>query len=112
MQSVDKGKTTNSSLKVRTHDQNFVPLKICNNIATLHIVNVPSCQIDVPPCQINDLPSQINDLPSQINVPPCQINVPLSNKFHKFLRQNHDPRDIYLQEGHKFVSLFDLLYGP
>ena len=28
------------------------------------------------------------------------------------MRQNHDPRDIYLQEGHIFVSLFDHVYGP
>ena len=48
----------------------------------------------------------------QINVPHSQKNVPLSNKFPKFLTQNHDPRDIYLEEGHKFVSLFDHEYGP
>ena len=68
-------------------------------------MNVPSCQINVPPCKINDPPSQIN-------VPHCQINVPLSNNFPKFLRQNHDPRGIYLQEGHIFVSLFDHVDGP
>ena len=39
------------------------------------------------------------------------MNVPLSNKFPKFLRQNHDPREIYLQEAHIFVSLFDHVYG-
>ena len=52
------------------------------------------------------------DPPSQVNVPHCQINVPLSNEFPKFLRRNHDPKDIYLQEGHIFVSLFDHVYGP
>ena len=93
------------SLRVRTHDQNFAPLIICNKIVTLPKTNVPSCQIIVPPCQINDPPSQIN-------FPHCQINVPLSNKFSKFLRQNHDPRDIYLNEGHIFMSLFDHVYGP
>ena len=31
-------------------------------------------------------------------------------KNPKFLRQNHDPRDIYLQEGHIFVSLFYHVY--
>ena len=65
---------------------------------TLLKINVPSCQINVPLCQIND--------------PPSQINVPLSNKFSKFLRQNHDPRDICLQEVHIFVTLFDHVYGP
>ena len=65
---------------------------------TLLKINVPSCQINVPPCQIND--------------PSTQINVPLSNKFREFLRQNHDPRDIYLLEGNIFVSLFDHVYGP
>ena len=59
----------------------------------------------VPPCQRNDPPSQIN-------VPRCQIDVPLSNKFPNFFRHNQDPRDIYLQEGHIFVSLFDHAYGP
>ena len=49
----------------------------------------------------------MNDTPPQINVPRYQINVPLSNKFPQFSRQNHDPRDIYLQEGHIYVSLFD-----
>ena len=78
-------------IRVRTHDQNFVPLIICNKNVTLLKMNVPSCQINVPPCQINDPPSQIN-------VPHCQINVPLSNKFPKFLRQNHDPMDIYLSQ--------------
>ena len=58
---------------------------------TLLRINVPSCQIKVP---------------------PCQINFPLSNKYPKFLAQNHDPRDIYLHEGQKFVSLFDYVYGP
>ena len=85
-------------LRVRTHDRNFVPLIICNKTVTLLIINVPFCQINYPP--------------SQINVPHSQINVPLSNKFPKFLRQNHDPRDIYLQEGHIFGSLFDHVYGP
>ena len=79
-----------SPLRVRTHDQNFVPLIIFNKIVTLPKINVPSRQINVPPCQMNDPPSQIN-------VPHCQINVPLSNKCSKFLRRNHDPRDIYLQ---------------
>ena len=37
---------------------------------------------------------------------PCQKKNP------KFLRQNHDPGDIYLQKGHIFVSLFDHVYGP
>ena len=92
-------------VRVRTHDQIFVPLIICCKIVTLLKINVPSCQINVPPCQINDPPSQIN-------VPRCQINVPLSNKFPKFLRQNHDPQDIYLQEGHIFVFQFDHVYGP
>ena len=68
-------------------------------------INVPSCQINVPP-------SQINDPPYKIIVPRYQINVPLSNKLPKFLRQNHDPRDIYLQEGHIFVTRFDHVYGP
>ena len=95
----------NASIRVRTHDQNIVPLIICNKIVTCLKINVPFCQIIVPPFQINDPPSQIN-------VPSCQINVPLSNKSPKFLRQNHDPRDIYSQEGHKFVSLFDHVYGP
>ena len=72
---------------------------------TLLKINVSSCQKNVPPCQINDPPYQIN-------VSHCQINVPLSNKFPKILKQNHDPRDIYLQEGHIFVSLFDHVYGP
>ena len=90
---------------VCTHDQNFVPLIICNKIVTLLKMNVTSVQINVPPCQIIDPPSQIN-------VPHCQINVPLSNKFSRFLRQNHDPWDIYLQEGHIFVSLIDHVYGP
>ena len=31
----------------------------------------------------------------------------LTTNFPEFLRQNHDPGDIYLQEGHIFVSLFD-----
>ena len=84
--------------RARTHDQNIVPLIICNKIVTLLKINVPSCQI--------------NDPPSWITVPLCQINVPLSNKFPKFLRQNHDPRDIYLREGQIFVSLFDHVYGP
>ena len=71
---------------------------MCNKIVTL-------LQKNVPPCQMNDPPSQIN-------VPHCQINVPLTNKILKFLRQNHDSRDIYLREGHIFVSLFDHVYGP
>ena len=50
----------------RPHDQNFVPLIICNKI------NVPSCEINVLPCQIIDPSSQINVLHCQINV-PCQI---------------------------------------
>ena len=83
----------------------FVSLIICNKIVTLLKINVPSCQINVPPCQINDPPSQIN-------FPHCQINVPWSNNFPNFLRQNHDPRDIYLQEGHIFVFLFDHVYRP
>ena len=37
---------------------------------------------------------------------PCLL------KFPKFLRQNHDPKDICLQEGLIFVSLFDHVYGP
>ena len=65
-------------VRVHTHDQNFVPLIICDKIVTLLKINVPSCQINDPTCQKN--------------VPHCQINVPLSNKFPKFLRQNHDPR--------------------
>ena len=40
------------------------------------------------------------------------MNDPLSNKFPNFLSQKHDPRDIYLQEGHIFVSLFYHVYGP
>ena len=40
------------------------------------------------------------------------MKVLLSHKFPKFLRHNHNPRDIYLQEGHKFVSLFDHVYRP
>ena len=68
-------------------------------------INVPSRQTNVPPCQIND-PT------AQIDVPHCQKNVLLSNKCPKFLRQNRDPRDIYLQEGHIFVSPFDHVYGP
>ena len=36
---------------------------------------------------------------------PCQIKVPF------FFRHNHDPRDIYLQEGLLCVSLFDHVYG-
>ena len=48
-------------VRVRTHDQNFVPLIICNKIVTLLKINIPSCQI--------------NDPPSQINVPHCQTNV-------------------------------------
>ena len=93
-----------SFLRVRTHYQNFAFLIICNKIVTLLKINVPSRQINVPPCQIND-PT------SQINVPHCQKNVPLANKCPKFLRQNHDPRDNYLQEGHIFVSLFDHVYA-
>ena len=81
------------------------PPIICNKIATLFKMNVPSCRINFPR-------SQIIDPPSQINVPHCQINVPLSNKFPKFLRQSHDSREIYLQEGHTFVSLIDHVYGP
>ena len=92
-------------IRVRTHDQNFVPLIICNIIVTLLKINVPSRQINIPPCQIN-VP------PCQINVPHFQINLPLSKKFPKFLRQNHDPRDIYFPEGHILVSLFDHVYGP
>ena len=88
---------------VRTHDQKFVPTIIRNKIVILLKINVPSCQINVPH-------SQINDPPSQIIVPRYQANVPLSNKFPKFLRQNHDPRDIYLQEGHIFVTRFDHVY--
>ena len=61
--------------------------------------------MNVPPCQINDPPYQIN-------VPHCKINVPCSNKFPKLLRQNHDSRDIYLQQDHNFVLLFDHVYGP
>ena len=72
---------------------------------TLLKINVPAYQKVVPPCQKNDPPSQTN-------APLCQINVPLSNKLPKFLRHNHDPRDIYLQEGHIFVPLFDHVYGP
>ena len=101
-----------AGFRVCTHDQNFAPLIICYKIATLLKINVPSCQINVPLCQINDPPSQINVPPSQINVPHCHINVPLSKKFPKFLSENHDPRDIYLQEGHIFVSLFDHVPGP
>ena len=82
-------------LRVRTHDQNFVPLMICNKFVTLLKINVPFRQINVPPCQINVPPCQINVPHCQINVPHCQINVPLSNKCPKILRQNHDPRDIY-----------------
>ena len=93
------------TVKARTHDQNFATLMICNKIVTLLKINVPSCQI-------NDPPSQINDPPSQIIVPHCQINVPWSNNCRKFLRQNRDLRDIYLQEGHIFVSHFDHVYGP
>ena len=74
-------------------------------IVTLFNINVSSCRINVPPCQMNYPPSQIN-------VPQCQKNVPLSNNFPKFLRKNHDLRDIYLQEGHIFVFLFDHVYGP
>ena len=58
------------------------------------------------------LPVKKNVPPRQINVPRCQINVPLTNKFPKFLRQNHDPWDIYLQEGCKFVSFFTMCTGP
>ena len=79
------------SLRVRTHDQNFVPLIISNTILTLLQINVPPCQINVPPYQIND--------------PPSQINVPMSNKFPKVLGQNHDPRDIYLQYLCPFLTM-------
>ena len=69
-------------LRVRTHDRNFVPIIICNKIVAVLKTNVSSCQI--------------NDPSPQINIPCCQMNAALSNKFPKFLRQNHDPRDIYL----------------
>ena len=59
-------------------------------------------KINVPSFQINAHPYQINDPPSQINVHHCQIHVPWSNESPKFLRQNRDPRDIYLKEGHIF----------
>ena len=72
-------------LRVRIHDQNFVPLRSCNKIVTPLKINIPSCQINVPPCQKND-PLY------KINVPRCQINVPLP-------RQNHDPRDILFARG-------------
>ena len=85
-------------VRVRTHYQNIVPLIIWYKIVTLIKINVPSRQINVPPCQIND--------------PHCQINFPLSNNFPKILRQNHDPGDICLPEGHMFVSLFNHVYGP
>ena len=71
-------------LRVRTHDQNFAPLIICNKIVTFLKINAPACQITVPPCQINYPPSQINVPHCQINVPRCQINVPWSNKFPRF----------------------------
>ena len=80
-------------------------IKICNRVVTLFKINVSSYHINVLSCQINDPPSQINVL-------YCQINVPFSNKYPEFLRQNHDPRDICLQEGHIFVSLFDHVNGP
>ena len=73
-------------LRARTHDQNFVPLIICNKIVTLFKINVPSCQIYVPPCQMND--------------PLSQINVPLSNKFPKFFRQNHDQGHLFARGSH------------
>ena len=91
-------------IRVRTHDQNFVPLIICNKNVNLLKINVPSCQKNVPPCQRYDPPSQINVL-------HCQLSVPVSNKLPKFLRQNHDTRDNYLKEGHIFVSLFDHVDG-
>ena len=73
-------------VRVRTHDQNFVPLVICNKTVTLP-------KIKVPPCQINDPPSQIK-------VPDCQIIIP------------YGPRDIQFQEGHIFLSRFDHVYVP
>ena len=81
------------------------PLIICIKVVSLLKINVPSCQMNIPPCQINDPPSERN-------VPHSQINVPWSNKFSKFLRQNHDPRDIDLQDSHIFVSLSDNVCGP
>ena len=48
------------TLRVRTHDQNFVRLIICNEIVTVLNINVLSCQVNVPPFHINDPPSQIN----------------------------------------------------
>ena len=68
---------TCAGIRVRIHDQNFVPLIIYNKIVTLLKIIIPPCQINVPPCQIYDPQSQIN-------VPHCQINVPLSNKYPKF----------------------------
>ena len=63
-------------LRVRTHDQNFVPLIICNKIVTLLKINVPSCQINVPPCQMNDPPSQKKMSLTVKEMSPCQINFP------------------------------------
>ena len=78
---------------------------ICYKIVTILKIKCPFLS--------NKCPSlSKNDPPSQINVPHGQINVPLSNKFPKFLRQNHDPGGIYLHEGHIFVSLFDHVDGP
>ena len=81
--------TQNGLLRICSHDQNFVPLIICNKI-------VNKC-----PFLSNEWPSISNTCPSLSNKCPS-----LSNEFPKFLRQNHDSRDIYLQEGHIFVPFW------
>ena len=80
--------------RVRTHDQNFVPLMICNKIVTLLQINVLSWQINVPPCQINDPPFS-NKCPSLAN--KCPLVKRYSKSFeteswpqgHLFARWSH-----------------------
>ena len=39
----------NFSIRVRTHDQNFTPLIICNKMLTL-LKKIPTFQVNVPTC--------------------------------------------------------------
>ena len=77
-------------MRVRTHDQNFVPLIICNRIVTLQ----NKC-----PVLSNKCPSKSNKWPFISNKCPSLSNKCLrSNKFPKFLRQNHEPGDMILSK--------------
>ena len=79
-------------LRVRTHDQNFASLIICNKIVILLKINVPSCQI--------------NDPPSQMNIPRCQINVPGQINFQSFWDRIMTLRTLICQGSHICVPFW------